>query len=94
MDNREKTDAYVKGQMDQTERAAFQRDMLKDPALADAVDTTRTELQLANALVREQIQQWFREWNSAQTPASSQVPPPKRQTFPWLLARWRCSSYA
>ncbi len=62
MHTQDTIDAYVKGQLTPAEKAAFEADLARDPALADAVAQARLDLEVANLIIRDEVRSWMSTW--------------------------------
>ncbi|MDX2134655.1 MAG: hypothetical protein SFV52_07710 [Saprospiraceae bacterium] len=98
MHTQDTIDAYVKGQLTPAEKAAFEADLARDPALADAVAQARLDLEVANLIIRDEVRTWMSTWaeddawselDQAAPHSDSPSPPPtlsSRRFYLWMAA--------
>ena len=78
MEIQDTIDAYVKGQLSAVEKADFETAVQNDPALADAVEQARFDLNIANLLIENEVRDWMQEWENTPPPSE----PPSGRTSP------------
>lgn len=86
MDIRDTIDAYVKGHMQDAEKTAFESALQQDPALAQAVDQARLDLQLSNQLIENEIRGWMQEWETAPVPPENPAKPVSNNLKWWAAS--------
>ena len=59
-----KIDAYIKGQLSDVERQAFENDLQTDATLANRVRTQRAELVMLEIMAEETLRLKVRKWSS------------------------------
>lgn len=82
METQDTIDAYVKGQLSAAERSTFETALRNDPALAEAVEHARLDLQVANVLIEDEVRGWMQEWGKDPTPPAA--PPGRSNPLRWL----------